>query len=509
MDYILNSKQMFAAESAAVSREGSFPDLMERAGCGCAAEILKRVGSNARVCVLVGTGKNGGDGYVIARELHRAGCGVDVLQLYGAPRAQDAVTNCKRAKKLGIRMVEYTGPNDAEKMLSAADAVVDAVFGTGFHGEADDTLREIAEMIAQKEKKVFAVDVPSGAEADTAAVNGAVLRADVTIAIAAKKPIHILKPNCAVCGKTIMIDIGILPEELECAAETPTTVWGDDDIKAALPARPAVSNKGTFGHALCVCGSRRMTGACVLSVKGALRVGAGLVTAAFPEVAYPAIAPQLTEPLLCPLPANSEGTATGDAMRLLRPLMRKATAILIGCGLGLNADTLALTRTVLLEAACPVILDADGINALAPHIDELKRVRAPLVLTPHPGEMQRMTGQPIAKILEDPKAAAMKLAADLGCIVLLKGANTVITDGARAVINCTGNSGLARGGSGDLLAGMLAGLCAQGTAPFEAACAAAYLHGKAADLTAEETSARGMLPSDVLNMLPRLFSIYE
>ena len=446
---------------------------------------------------------------MIARELHRAGCNVDVLQLYGAPRAEDAITNCKRAKKLGIHMTDYTGEHAAAKLIADADAVVDAVFGTGFHGEADDTLREIAEIVAQKEKKVFAVDVPSGAEADTAAVNGAVLRADVTIAIAAKKPIHILKPNWDVCGETVLIDIGILPEELEQAAEKPTTVWTDDDIKSTLPARPAVSNKGTFGHALCICGSRRMTGACVLSVMGALRSGAGLVTAAFPEDAYAAIAPQLTEPLLCPLPANSEGTATADAMRQLRPLMRKASAILIGCGLGLNNDTLALTRTVLLEATCPVILDADGINALAPHIDELKRVRAPLVLTPHPGEMQRMTGRPIAKILEDPKAAAAKLASDLGCTVLLKGANTVITDGSRAVINCTGNSGLARGGSGDLLAGILTGLCAQGTAPFEAACAAAYLHGKAADLTAEATSARGMLPSDVLAMLPRLFSIYE
>lgn len=509
MDWILNSRQMFAAESAAVARGGSFLDLMERAGRACAQVILARTAPDKQVLVLAGKGKNGGDGYVIARELQRAGRDVAVLQVYGAPQAADAVTNFERAKEAGVRILPAPGVDGFAAALGSPDVLVDAIFGTGFRGAADAALTALIDAAKQTNAEVIAVDVPSGAESDTAACSGAVLRADLTIAIAAKKPIHILKPNCAVCGETVTVDIGILPEELRGAAELPCAVFSDDDLRALLPARPAVSNKGTFGHALCICGSRRMIGAAVLSVSAALRSGAGLVTAAFPDAAYPGIAPQLTESLLLPLPCNAEGTVCADAMDALLPAMKKASALLLGCGLGLNADTEAFVQAVLAEADCPVILDADGINAAAKHIDRLKKAKAPLVLTPHPGEMQRLTGLPIDAILADPVNIAASFAAEHSVTVLLKGANTVITDGRRAVINCTGNSGLAKGGSGDLLAGLLAGLCAQGMAPFDAACAAAYLHGKAADLVAAETSERGMLPRDVLAALPRLFSIYE
>ena len=509
MDYILNSRQMFAAESAAVARGGSFTDLMERAGCGCSAQIMQRVSPGARVCVLVGKGKNGGDGYVIARELYRAGYRVQVLQVYGEPRAEDAILNRDRAAALGVPMTMPLDTDIAAQIIGEADAVVDAVFGTGFRGAADETLTQIAQIAAQKQATVFAVDVPSGAEADTGAVNGAVLHADVTIAIAAKKPIHILKPHCDVCGETILIDIGILPEELQNASQLPTTVWNDEDIRQKMPPRFAVSNKGTYGHALCICGSRQMIGAAVLSVRGALRSGAGLVTAAFPGCAYAGIAPQLTEPLLLPLTYSDAGTVSAAAIPELLAAAERASAVLIGCGLAQNDDTMAVLEAVLHSVRTPLVIDADGINLISRNTDILKGSRAQIVLTPHPGEMHRLTGKPIEAIVADTAGAAAAFAKAHGVTVLLKGANTVVTDGDRCVVNCTGNDGLAKGGSGDLLAGLLTGLCAQGMAPFEAAAAAACLHGKAADLVAKSSSRRGMLPSEVADAMPVILSDYE
>ncbi|MBR2731933.1 MAG: NAD(P)H-hydrate dehydratase, partial [Clostridia bacterium] len=503
------SSQMFAAESAAVARGGSFLDLMERAGCRCAEEILKRIAPGARVCVLVGKGKNGGDGYVIARELHRAGCEVHVLQIYGEPRAEDAIVNRDRAAALGIQILDAPGPNLAARIIAASDAVVDAVFGTGFRGAADDALKMTAEIVAQKKVRVFAIDVPSGANADTAQIEGAEIRADVTFAIAAKKPIHVLKPNCSVCGETIMIDIGILPEELSGAAALPCAALTDEDLRAMLPPRIPVSNKGTYGHALCVCGSRRMIGAGVLSVRGALRSGAGLVTAAFPDAAYNGIAPQLTEPLLLPLASNDAGSFSADAVRELLPAVERASAALIGCGLAQNEDTAAVLEAVLRSVKTTLVIDADGINLLSRNTNILKELQAKIVLTPHPGEMRRLTGLTVEEILADPVSVAANFAQAHHVTVLLKGANTVITDGTRAVINTTGNDGLAKGGSGDLLAGLLVGLCAQGMQPFEAAAAAAYLHGKAAELASAQTSRRGMLPGDAADLLPVILSDYE
>ncbi|MDR3314163.1 MAG: NAD(P)H-hydrate dehydratase [Oscillospiraceae bacterium] len=286
------------------------------------------------------------------------------------------------------------------------------------------------------------------------------------------------------------------------------------DALALLPQRDPAGHKGSFGHVLSVCGSQRYPGAAVLAALGAAHCGAGLVTAAFPLAAYPAIAPQLTVAPLLPLPGNRQGTLRIAALPALLGAMSGKTALLLGCGLGLNGDTRAITETLLREAPCPLVLDADGINAAAAHIDCLRKAHnpaAPRVLTPHPGEMARLTGVRAEAIQQNREDTALAFAREFGVVLVLKGAGTVVAapEGDRLYINPTGNDGMAKGGSGDLLAGMLAALLAQGMPAFEAACCAVYLHGLAGDRAAARYSRRGVTPPDCLAALKELLSDFE
>ncbi len=514
--FVVTSKQMYKAECNAVARGISFPQLMENAGQACARIIKKHFAidkSNAKnILVICGKGKNGGDGFVIARAMWEFGCNVTVMLACGEPKAQDAVEMFSLVEATGIDIVRYNNNLTLLRpLLDAADIIVEAVFGTGFSGSLDHSLSVLAQAVNAAKAKVVSIDVPAGADCDKASVQGAAFKADMTIAISAYKPIHILKPFNQYCGRLVVADIGITNDDFRNIDSVTCFTLDSKDIRAMLPKRKPVSNKGTYGHALCVCGSMRMTGAAYLSVSGALRTGAGLVTAAFPLSAYPAIAPKLTEPLLLPLESNFEGTFAFSAMADIIEASKRANAMLIGCGIGFNKDTTKLVHNVIKEAKYPLIIDADGINALSTNIDILKEAQAPIVLTPHPGEMSRLCGKSVAEIIANPVAIAYEFAKKHNVTVVLKTANTVVcspnTNGI--YINATGNSGLARGGSGDLLAGMTVSLVAQGMSPFNAAVCAVYLHGLAADVVAEKTSMRGMLPSDVLNALPELFSKFE
>ena len=320
-----------------------------------------------------------------------------------------------------------------------------------------------------------------------------------------------MKPCNKYCGNTVVADIGITKEDFRNIDSVTCFTLDSQDIKKMLPIRKPISNKGTYGHALCVCGSMRMTGAAYLSIGGALRCGAGLVTAAFPQNAYSAIAPKLTEPLLLPLESNFEGTFAFSAKAGILDASERASAVLIGCGIGYNKDTASLVQSLVKETKKPMIIDADGINALSSNIDILKEAQAPIILTPHPGEMSRICKKSIPEIIANPIITAYEFAKKYGVTVVLKGANTIVCshDSNEIYVNTTGNQGLARGGSGDLLAGMTVSFLAQGMKPFDASVCAVYLHGLCADEVAEKTSMRGMLPSDVLNYMPEFFSKFE
>ena len=266
-----------------------------------------------------------------------------------------------------------------------------------------------------------------------------------------------------------------------------------------LPDRDPWGHKGSFGKLLLLCGSRGFTGAAYLAAMGALRAGAGLVFLGVPESIYAIEAVKLNEPVVFPLP-EAEGKLSDLAIPEILKRLANVDAVLIGCGLGISAGTFAVVKAVLENAQCPVVLDADGINVLSGHMDILRGRKKCTILTPHDGEFLRAGG-----ILgEDRMASAAEFAREQGCLLLLKGHRTCITDGKTGYINRTGNPGMAVGGSGDVLAGILTGLLGQGIAPLEAAACAAWLHGAAGDLCAETLGQYGMLPTDMLNTLPRL-----
>ncbi|MBQ8910203.1 MAG: NAD(P)H-hydrate dehydratase [Oscillospiraceae bacterium] len=270
-------------------------------------------------------------------------------------------------------------------------------------------------------------------------------------------------------------------------------------VQALLPERKKESHKGDYGKILLLCGSRGYTGAASLAAMGALRTGAGLVYLAVPESIYEIEAVKLLEPVVIPFP-DQDGMFSADAAEKLNALLPKMDAVLIGPGIGQSHGTLELVTAVLKTAKCPVVLDADGINVISVHKDILRERIAPTILTPHDGEFARIGGQ----VTDDRCNCAAALANDIGCIILLKGHRTVITDGNSCYINQTGNPGMATGGSGDVLAGIIVSLLGQGIMPLEAAACGAWLHGKAGDLCAQEIGQYGMLPQDMVQVLPRL-----
>lgn len=270
-------------------------------------------------------------------------------------------------------------------------------------------------------------------------------------------------------------------------------------VQALLPERKKESHKGDYGKILLLCGSRGYTGAASLAAMGALRTGAGLVYLAVPESIYEIEAVKLLEPVIIPFP-DQDGIFSADAAEKLNALLPKMDAVLIGPGIGQSRGTLELVTAVLKTAKCPVVLDADGINVISAHKDILRERIAPTILTPHDGEFARIGGQ----VTDDRCNCAAALANEIGCIILLKGHRTVITDGNSCYINQTGNPGMATGGSGDVLAGIIVSLLGQGIMPLEAAACGAWLHGKAGDLCAQEIGQYGMLPQDMVQVLPRL-----
>ena len=270
-------------------------------------------------------------------------------------------------------------------------------------------------------------------------------------------------------------------------------------VLSILPERDPFGHKGNFGKVLLLCGSRGFTGAAYLAAMGALRSGAGLVYLGVPESIYAIEAVKLNEPVVFPLP-DKEGKLSAEAIPQILNRLPAMDAILIGCGLGISEGTLAVVKAVLENAVCPVVLDADGINVLSGHMDILRGRQYPTILTPHDGEFRRVGGI----IGDDRMASAGAFASEFGCVLLLKGHRTCITDGQTGYVNGTGNPGMAVGGSGDVLAGILTGLLGQGMEPLKAAACAAWLHGAAGDLCASELGQYAMLPTDMLSALPRL-----
>lgn len=508
---IFTLEQIKKAEEKAVSLGDSFLSLMERAGKVCAETITAHYNLNAHpewsIAVVCGRGKNGGDGFVIARIFQEKGIPCKIILASGKPAADDAVIMYEKIKDMEI--IDFQKQEtQAAKIIDHADLLIDSIVGFGFHGAAKPELAKLLTLMNRAPAKIAAIDLPTGLDCDSGIIAGESIHADLTVAISTLKPAHVTHPAAAFCGTVQTVSIE-MPEECFAPYDKEIYTIETNLILQNLKPRKSDANKGSYGKVLSVCGSFQMPGAAVLAATGAVRGGAGLVTCACPHSIAAVIASHIAEPIFLPLPETEEGFLSEKALPSLLNALQKATVCLVGCGMGNRQDTSKIVKELILHAVCPIIIDADGINCLADNIDILKAAKSTLILTPHPGEMARLTGKSIADIQSDRITAAKEFAVQHQLVLILKGAGTIVTNGERVYVNTTGNPGMAKGGSGDALSGIIAALLAQGIPPLDAAACGVFLHGAAGDAAAHCFSQRGMTPTDLLAQLPLLLSQYE
>jgi hydroxyethylthiazole kinase-like uncharacterized protein yjeF len=493
----LGSAAVRAAEEAAVSAGASHGDLMERAGAALAAETAS-IAPEGRILVVTGKGGNGGDGWVAARRLVEGGRDARVFAL--APPASltgAASAAAGAALESGVRW--STGAADALVLeLAEASAVVDAVFGVGLRDAPDPAFADAIDAMDDADAPVVSADVPSGVDADTGAVPGVAVHADVTVTFGFPKPGLLLFPGAGHAGELVVADIGVEePEELTGALE----VWDWSDLAFLMPWPAAADHKGTRGAVLVVGGAPGMTGAVCLAASGALRAGAGYVTAAVPAPSLAVVECTLTTPVKTGLPAGPDGALDASATARVLELAQRAQAVVVGPGLGRSDGTRACVRALVREIDRPLVLDADALWALTGEMGSLRDRRAPAVLTPHAGEAASLLGLTREAVEADRPAAARALSGG-SVVAVLKGARTLVSDGERVVVTMTGGPGLATMGTGDVLAGIVGALLAQGLGPLEAAALAAHLHGAAGDAASGALTPVCCTAEDVLTYLP-------
>jgi ADP-dependent NAD(P)H-hydrate dehydratase / NAD(P)H-hydrate epimerase len=469
--------------------------LMERAGVAMARVALEAY-APGRALIVAGGGNNGGDGFVIARELHRAGVEVTVLATKDGYEG-DPKTNLGILRNLNIGLVE---PDDLEAGLGRTDLVVDALLGTGFSGEVREKEARLIEKINESTAPVLAVDVPSGVDGATGEVQGTAVRADVTVCAHAAKVGCVVSPGREHAGEVVAVDIGIPPE----ADVQPSLVWTDaDSLRGRIPRTAEPAHKYSAGALLVVAGSRTTTGAPVMVVNGAQRTGCGLVFLATSESAAPSIDLELTEALVYGVAEDDEGFMTPEALDQILEQAERASALAVGPGMGTGDEGRRLVEGILRGAVAPVILDADAITNLA-GTDVLAKRNAPTVVTPHAGELGRLLGSGAKEVSAGRLRSARKAAEEHGCCVLLKGSDTLVVQGDGAAVNSTGDVALATAGTGDILSGVVGALLSRGMDAYEAARAGAWVHGRAAELWLEETGwpAESLIATDLLPHLP-------
>ena len=533
MTKIVTIDQMKSIEAAADRAGVTYAMMMENAGRAVAEAVLAQVEDPAthKVVVLCGAGNNGGDGLVAAYRLAEAGAAVSV---YCTKPLDENDPNLQRVRSKGLLVVD--AENDQrwrvlKNLLAGATALIDAVFGTGarlpLKGKPAEMLKQVASLLAERLSLPLrvAVDCPSGLNCDTGALDPAALPADVTVTMIAAKRGQFVFPAADAVGELIVAGCGV-SEDLPELAEVKVSLGSHEAVRALLPARPRGAHKGTFGSALICAGSVNFTGAAYLAGAAAYRVGAGLVTLAVPAPIYPILAAQLPEATWLVLP-HEMGVIASGAVEVLRKELGKYEALLIGPGFGMEKETAAFLRRLLrgeesalhsplgfgaraeamspAESAAlpPLVVDADGLRLLAQIENWPKALPREAVLTPHPGEMAALTGMDKDTLQADRIGMAQKFAAEWGHVVVLKGAFTVVAspDG-RATVQPIATPALARAGTGDVLAGSIVGLLAQGVKPYEAAVAGTYLHGLAGEIAAQALgTTASVLASDVLDAL--------
>ena len=523
---IVTGSQMAALEGASERRGVSTDYLMEKAGLAVAQVVRERLGGGVAgtiVTVLVGPGNNGSDGLVTARLLRRWGAEVTACMLTRRP---DDDPKLDLARTYGVRLVflaqdatvpgsmnENAALSELDTLFNRSRLVVDALLGTGRARPLDGLLKHTSTLLnahrASKKLTVLALDLPTGLDADTGQVDRACFAADWTVSLGFPKVGLLTLPGAALAGNLVVVDIGLPPgleEEPGIAPDLNLELLTPEWVAKQLPPRPADSHKGTFGHALVVAGSRNYVGAAFLAAQAAVRVGAGLVTLATPQSVYPIAAGKLTEPIHLPLPEDETGRVDPSAVASITDSTVRYSAVLVGCGLGWSTGTAKFVEGLLLGEpveAWPVIIDADGLNNLSQLTNWWQRLRHSAVVTPHPGEMATLTGGSASEIQKDRVPLAREWAARWGIAVALKGAYTVVSEPDGLVrVSPFANPGLASGGTGDVLSGIIVGLMAQGLEPGRAAACGVYLHGLAGEKAVQNKGNAGTIASDLVDLLP-------
>ncbi len=480
---ILSLSQIRSAETRAVTGTNkTLSDLMECAGKST-AKIIKNKYSvlGKKILIVCGNGNNGGDGLVVASELKAEGADVSLFFPFSMPDTDTAKPFIKDVSDI----------KTVNELPDEADIVVDALFGIGLNRKLDDNVSSLIEKMNDIDAVKIAIDIPSGVYCDGGACDIS-FKADLTVTFIALKLCFVLPTSSSFCGEVVVCDLGINAKEFSYE-----TIEKPDYIK-----RDKNSHKGTFGTALLVCGSYGMCGAEILSAKSALLSGAGIVKAVVCDKNYSAFTSTVPEAVTVPVETALSGCPVVYDKTLYSSLSN-IDALLIGCGLGRNDDSIKLVHRILENSNVPTVIDADGINAILGDISIIKRVNSPVIITPHPAEMARLFNTTVSDIEHNRIRYAKEFATENGCTVVLKGANTVVAlpDG-KIYFNVTGNPGMATAGSGDVLSGIIVSLLAQGLSPETAALNSVYIHGTAGDIAAQKHGEISMTASNIIEELP-------
>ena len=472
--------------------------LMSNAAEHIASTAMELLTPGGHAAVFCGTGNNGGDGIGAATILLQKGVPVRVFLIGDEGKlTPDSREMLRVLNSLGGRLEPFTESSDFRVFPDDCDVVIDAIFGIGLNSPLRGEALAAVNMINDSRARVVSADIASGVHADTGAVLGAAVNADITVTFSLAKPGHFVEPGCTHCGELRVRDIGI-PKDIVDKAESFVFTVSSTDVK--MPRRRPDSHKGDYGRCLIIAGSVGYTGAPVLSARAASRMGSGLVFLGAPEQIYDIMAIKLDEEMPFPLPGDKQGRLAANAAGEILRRASECDVCLIGPGLGKSPELCELVQSTIRIVTTPVILDADGLNALAANPDILEQAACPLILTPHPGEFRRLGGDLSSG---DRVLAARTFAYERKCILVLKGHRTItaLPDGT-AYINTTGNPAMAKGGSGDVLAGMIAALIGQKFPPKEAVLTAVYAHGLAGDMCSDKLGEYSVTAGDLISMLP-------
>lgn len=559
----VSPEQMKYIEKRSAELGVSEAELMENAGSAL-ADFIDEYCRNASelpterksIVFLAGSGNNGGDCFVAANKLVYRGYDITVINLCGKPQTPLAAAAFDKLPDDHIKIIKAYRSENVKAAIEAAEldymtlsqesdldalsekkeltplekimvkekqrlerilralngayVIVDGVFGTGFHGQMDEEI--VSVLNGGSSAFRIAADVPSGGNCRTGTISEGTFRADATIAFGALKNGMTQYPLKKYCGKITVVNIGI-PEE---AYEIPEDerrykrISSSTTLGGFPQEREEDAHKGDFGNVLVIGGSSSMRGAAALASLGALKSGVGRVTLASVEKCIDTVSVLAPEATYIELDSDDYGFMLFDSSKkVIERAMENADAVLIGCGMGITSDTVELTRFVAEKAKCPVVIDADGINCIVSDIDILLKKKTDIILTPHAAEMARLIDCEVSEVAEDRFGAAEKYAEKYGVTVVLKGAGTVVADSSVTAVNPTGNPGMSKGGSGDVLAGIIASFIAQGYSPFDASCAGAYVHGLAGDIAAEKIGHEAMLPRDIIDSLSDSFGLLK